>query len=85
MSGPRGLLPCLLAVLLTASSMASQPAPASWPSAARDHKPRMRFAARFVTSSSSTLRPGFDASKWDLKPSGLPGPVRLIPLRTIRP
>ena len=27
----------------------------------------------------------FDASKWDLKPSGLLGPVRLVPLRTLRP
>jgi hypothetical protein len=27
----------------------------------------------------------FDASKWQLKPSGLLGPVRLIPLRTLRP
>ena len=27
----------------------------------------------------------FDASKWELKPSGLLGPVRLIPLRTLRP
>ena len=27
----------------------------------------------------------FDASKWELKPSGLLGPVRLMPLRTLRP
>jgi hypothetical protein len=27
----------------------------------------------------------FDASKWELKPSGLLGPVRLIPLRIFRP
>jgi hypothetical protein len=27
----------------------------------------------------------FDASKWEHKPSGLLGPVRLIPLRTLRP
>jgi alpha-L-rhamnosidase len=27
----------------------------------------------------------FDASRWELKPSGLLGPVRLIPLATVRP
>jgi hypothetical protein len=27
----------------------------------------------------------FDASTWDLKPSGLPGPVRLVPQRVLQP